>query len=186
MAKTPHRFLLLLCLLALALTLRPGSTRRPAQAWACRNPIGVVDAHDTVRIVCAESATVSAASVLKKAGHRCAARAAAGWARRGDLLKVGGARCRARSKPLSARQRLLLGLAIDINHATHKELMALPRIGKTLARRIIAWREKNGCFDQIGALCRVKGIGRKTLARLAGLIRLSACRGQARVVRNAR
>ncbi len=55
---------------------------------------------------------------------------------------------------------------IDINTATLAELDILPRIGPTLAARIIADREANGPFSSLDDLDRVPGIGPKTIARL--------------------
>ncbi|MDQ7014577.1 MAG: helix-hairpin-helix domain-containing protein [Planctomycetota bacterium] len=55
---------------------------------------------------------------------------------------------------------------IDINTATLAELDILPRIGPTLAARIIADREANGPFGSLDDLDRVPGIGPKTVAKL--------------------
>ena len=51
---------------------------------------------------------------------------------------------------------------IDLNSADSKDLMALPGIGKTLADRIIEYREQNGRFEQTDELFNVRGIGEKT------------------------
>jgi len=59
---------------------------------------------------------------------------------------------------------------IDINRASAAELELLPRIGPTLSKRIVAFREKNGPFRTIDALDRVKGIGPKTIERLRPLV----------------
>lgn len=55
---------------------------------------------------------------------------------------------------------------VNINTATIAELDILPRIGPTLAARIIADREANGPFGSLDDLDRVPGIGPKTIARL--------------------
>ena len=47
---------------------------------------------------------------------------------------------------------------ININTATREELVTLPGVGETIAARIIAYREENGPFYDIGALREVKGI----------------------------
>lgn len=55
---------------------------------------------------------------------------------------------------------------LDINTATAAELDLLPRIGPTLAARIIADREEHGPFGSLDDLTRVHGIGTKTVAGL--------------------
>lgn len=55
---------------------------------------------------------------------------------------------------------------IDINRAGWVEWVQLPGIGETLARRIIDDRRRNGPFRRLDDLCRVRGIGPKTLDAL--------------------
>lgn len=55
---------------------------------------------------------------------------------------------------------------IRLNDAKWPELTALPGIGETLARRIVADRSRNGPFPTIDDLQRVKGIGPKTIRRI--------------------
>lgn len=61
---------------------------------------------------------------------------------------------------------------VNLNTAETAELDTLPRIGPTLAERIIAWREDNGRFTSIEDLLAVPGIGEKMLARLRDLVTL--------------
>ncbi len=56
---------------------------------------------------------------------------------------------------------------VDVNRASWPELAQLPRIGETLARRIVADRESQGAFRTPDDLQRVRGIGIKTVARIA-------------------
>lgn len=51
---------------------------------------------------------------------------------------------------------------ININTASVKELTQLDRIGPTLAKRIVAYREKHGPFKKSEDIIKVKGIGPKT------------------------
>jgi len=60
---------------------------------------------------------------------------------------------------------------IAINRATAVELQALPRVGPVLAARIIAHREQNGPFRSLQDLQQVPGIGPRTAAQLAPLLR---------------
>ncbi|MFQ5459240.1 MAG: ComEA family DNA-binding protein [Anaerolineae bacterium] len=61
---------------------------------------------------------------------------------------------------------------VDINSATAAQLEALPGIGPALAGRIVARREEHGPFSRPEDLLEVPGIGSRTLARLADMIRV--------------
>lgn len=52
---------------------------------------------------------------------------------------------------------------LNINRATAAEFDSLPRIGPTLADRIVSFRDENGPFATIDALGNVPGIGDVTL-----------------------
>ena len=67
-----------------------------------------------------------------------------------------------------SRDALLMPL--NINTANELELTALPGIGKYKAVQIIQWRERNGEFNAITDLVSVNGIGKVTVAKLAGKI----------------
>ncbi len=54
------------------------------------------------------------------------------------------------------------GAPININTATAAELEALPRVGPTMAQRIIEYREANGPFATIEEIQNVPGIGPAT------------------------
>lgn len=56
--------------------------------------------------------------------------------------------------------------AVDVNRADWPELAQLPEIGETLARAIVASREREGPFCRADDLLRVRGIGRRTLERM--------------------
>jgi len=55
---------------------------------------------------------------------------------------------------------------ININTASAAELQELPRIGETIAQRIVDFREKNGKFKRIEDLLKVKGIGENVFNQL--------------------
>lgn len=55
---------------------------------------------------------------------------------------------------------------VDINTAGSADLQAIPGIGKALADRIIAFREKNGAFGSVDDLLKIQGIGEKSLQKI--------------------
>ena len=55
---------------------------------------------------------------------------------------------------------------ISINEATVEELTELPRVGPTVAERIVSYRDENGPFERIEEIMNVRGIGVKTFERL--------------------
>ncbi len=65
--------------------------------------------------------------------------------------------------------RLLDAQPLDVNRASAEELQLLPRIGPTLARRIVEERERGGPFRTVQDLTRVRGIGPRTVERLMPL-----------------
>jgi len=60
----------------------------------------------------------------------------------------------------------LLFIQLDVNVATAEELEAMPGIGATTARAIIAYREAHGPFERLEDLTSVPGIGEKTVQSL--------------------
>lgn len=64
------------------------------------------------------------------------------------------------------------GPRIDVNSASEEELVTLPGIGPALARRIIERRRARGPFQVQADLLEVRGIGRRTLARISDQIRI--------------
>lgn len=59
---------------------------------------------------------------------------------------------------------------VNLNTATEDELTQLPRIGPTLAERIIAYREEVGRIITPEQLLEIDGIGEKTLEAIRGLV----------------
>lgn len=55
---------------------------------------------------------------------------------------------------------------VDVNAAGIDQLTAVPGIGKSLAQRIVSFREKNGAFAKVDDLLKVQGIGEKSLEKL--------------------
>jgi competence protein ComEA len=59
---------------------------------------------------------------------------------------------------------------ININTATVDQLIQLKGIGNKYAARIIEYREKNGPFDKLEDIMKVKGIGPKTFETIKDMI----------------
>ena len=56
---------------------------------------------------------------------------------------------------------------IELNTATKRDLMSLPGVGEVIAERILLYREEHGAFAKVDDLLRVRGIGKKTLEKIA-------------------
>ncbi len=59
---------------------------------------------------------------------------------------------------------------ININTASAEELQALPGIGPSISKRIVAFREENGPYKKIEDIMKVKGIGEKSFQKIKHLI----------------
>lgn len=55
---------------------------------------------------------------------------------------------------------------VNINTATPEQLALLPRVGPSLAHRIVEFRKANGKFNSVDELVAVRGIGEKSFAKL--------------------
>lgn len=63
----------------------------------------------------------------------------------------------------SMDELLVVGLPVDLNHASAAALEAIPGIGSTRAAAIVAERAAGGPFATVDELVRVKGIGPATV-----------------------
>jgi uncharacterized protein len=63
-------------------------------------------------------------------------------------------------------------VGVELNTASAPLLARVAGIGPTLAKRIVADREKNGAFPDRASLKRVSGLGPKTFEQAAGFIRV--------------
>ncbi len=64
----------------------------------------------------------------------------------------------------------LLPTIVNLNLARRRELESLPGIGRSLARRIVEYRRKEGKFSSGNDLVKVPGIGEALLAKLKGKV----------------
>ena len=78
--------------------------------------------------------------------------------------------------PESSREqnpiRAVSGDALDLNTASLEDLETLPGIGPVLAERIIEYRERYGGFQSVEEIMYVSGIGEKTYAKIADLLKV--------------
>jgi len=87
----------------------------------------------------------------------------------GDLLILAnrGGTCRVVARRrLPAAQRLVAGVGLHLNRDPAEALELLPGIGSVRAQAIVESREREGPFESIEQLSRVRGIGARTVARL--------------------
>jgi len=68
---------------------------------------------------------------------------------------------------------LLPGERVDLDRADVIEITRLPRVGPTLAQRIVAWRAAHGPFGSLARLDSVPGVGPKLLESLGPFVTFS-------------
>ena len=84
-----------------------------------------------------------------------------------DRVVLSTAGCTREAGGMRGAWRLALGAPLDLNRATARELASLDGLGARLAAAVVADREAQGRFPDVGALRRVPGIGPKKAAALA-------------------
>lgn len=80
---------------------------------------------------------------------------------------VQGARWRAPAPAMTVVLEPARGLRLDVNTAAWYELDALPGIGETTARKIVAEREAHGRYASLDDLTRVAGLSAKRVQAIA-------------------
>ena len=63
--------------------------------------------------------------------------------------------------------------SVNVNTASAEQLQLLPRIGPSVAQRILDYRKENGKFGSLDDLMLVRGIGESTFAQLKPYVSLS-------------
>lgn len=79
---------------------------------------------------------------------------------------------RHRSSSRAGSHKLAPGQTLDINAAAESELVQLPGVGPSLARRIVEYRQSNGPFQSLDDLENVSGIGPSKLAKMQPFLTL--------------
>ena len=72
--------------------------------------------------------------------------------------------------PLTVRQKFLLGRRVNLNKAGYEEISGLPGISDTVAKAIVAERERLGGFLRPDDLLAVRGIKEKRLKKILPFI----------------
>lgn len=62
---------------------------------------------------------------------------------------------------MEARKLLVFSIPLDLNRASVEDLCLIPGIGQSLAREIVAYRERRRAFRSVEELRHVKGVGDK-------------------------
>jgi len=68
---------------------------------------------------------------------------------------------------MPANDRILLGIALDINSVSEADFIRLPGVGPVMAKRIVEYRQKNGGKMKVEDLLQVEGIGEKKFKMIA-------------------
>ncbi len=66
--------------------------------------------------------------------------------------------------------------SVDINTASVEQLITLKGVGHKKAKRIVAYRQKHGCFKSLKEFRKVKGIKKKTIKKNKGNIVINECK----------
>src|SRR5690606_13227014 len=92
----------------------------------------------------------------------------------GEILAAGAVGAKpGKPRPESGGKKPLPKKPLDLNAAGEKALLALPGVGPSTARAIIAHREARGSFRNVDDLMQVKGIGLKKLEVLRPYLRVT-------------
>jgi competence protein ComEA len=128
-------------------------------------------ASERVRVTAA-LVLVMAAVALASHGHHDAMQVrAAGLAPSAPVITAPNADADAERPTARALRE---GRPLDLNRASETDLMLLPGIGPSLARRIVESRAEAGPFPSVEAVDRVRGIGPRMVERLRPLLYVGA------------
>jgi comEA protein len=82
-----------------------------------------------------------------------------------DSILGGTSSCHLSQKPKDNNAKISFG-KVNINMAGQSQLERLPKIGPTMAKRIIKYRQYSGKFNRIEDIMKVRGIGKKKFNQL--------------------
>jgi competence ComEA-like helix-hairpin-helix protein len=134
--------------------------------------VGIVHPETRRGLVCApgHDQVIAEAVARLNVPRRCDALELAESLNSGDLIVLYDAKGRCGLRKivrLEGALRLMVGIGLDVNNDGFEDLALLPGIGLAKAKRIIAYRKRNGFFENPKELEEVRGIGPATVDRLA-------------------
>jgi len=90
------------------------------------------------------------------------------------VVMLGGAPCDSWLSALQSQGKAAQPqkATIDINKATANDFQKLPGIGPSLAKQIVAYREKHGPFRRVEDLMVIRGIGFKKWKQIRPYVRV--------------
>ncbi len=92
----------------------------------------------------------------------------------GDVVQItqsDGNHIEINKEKMAVREKIILGLSLDLNQMTADDWEKLPGIGPVTAEKIVADRQKNGGFCSVSDLKRVSGIGDAKIKQLDHLFK---------------
>jgi len=129
-------------------------------------------------VACADQPT-SITALLDILGEKSANR----WVNHSDpvrcnrIIRLSTKTLSASDEKLPGRVLLLAGKRIDINTADAENLSAVPGLGRSLARKVVRFRDSYGPFPRIEDLARVPGIGTEKIRRLEAYLKVGSSVG---------
>jgi competence ComEA-like helix-hairpin-helix protein len=134
--------------------------------------VGIAHPETRLGLVCTPGAdqVIAEAVIRLNVPRRCGALKLAESLSSGGLIVLYDAdgKCGLRKiVKLEGALRLMVGRGLDVNNDRCEDLALLPGIGLAKAKRIIAYRKRNGFFETPQELEKVRGIGPATVNRLA-------------------
>ncbi|MCX8012202.1 MAG: helix-hairpin-helix domain-containing protein [Desulfobacterota bacterium] len=75
---------------------------------------------------------------------------------------------------IEARNKIILGIPLNLNTATAEEFSAIPGIGLSIGEKIVAFRDIYGNFSNLEELKAIKGIGEKKFKRIKKYIMVNS------------